>query len=581
MKQTDFNKKLDEQLSSIADSYHFDLSTQRGMAFQIWYSDLCSSLEGGFDTETDDAVLSTRDGGVDIIHINYDDKKLLLVQAKCRSLKNTATELWNEIEPFFKKHEDWLNDDYLKKLSRKARENLDIYKEAVKNKWSIEYRYVTTNITNSDLVVKVKLLESRIDQNNIEFNLIGRDDLRDYLTEAEFAEEGIQDEVQINFRKQKFSHWVDGDQEVVIGVVSGNELVNIYRRYRQALYAYNIRHYLGPIAFNKNIQETAENEGDKFFYYNNGVTAICTEIDMDDNKLTAKNFQIINGAQTVSSLFDAKSEIEVDGKIELTKKNEVEVLLRIVRSTSMKTTESGFNQKIIKYNNTQNVIKVSDFKSNDHVQIHLENNLHNEASNWGIPQFYYQRKRSIQKPRGGRRIGRKINLETLARIIYAFDFEDYKPLIISDQSKRLWTNENDQGLYEQVFGTEKTWAPERIKKILLGIGIYEAIRIKLTLLKKDDKENEKYDLRWWFLALASHAIKKKQISHDSLTKNKAKFEVFFDECFNKSLFSIKSIYELMVLEPNDDESMGTMKKRDFNRSAKAFLKVRDFFDQVY
>ena len=96
----------------------------------------------------------------------------------------------------------------------------------------------------------------------------------------------------------------------------------------------------------------------EFFYFNNGISAICTEYELEENVLTAYDFQIINGAQTVGSL--ARSDQNSD----------IEVLFRLTKAEDVKT-EKGINRDIIRYNNSQNIIKASDFRANDDIHIWL------------------------------------------------------------------------------------------------------------------------------------------------------------------------------------------------------------------
>ena len=88
------------------------------------------------------------------------------------------------------------------------------------------------------------------------------------------------------------------------------------------------------------------------------LSAICTEYKLEDNLLTAYDFQIINGAQTVGSL--ARSDPNSD----------IEVLFRLTKAADVKT-EKGINRDIIRYNNSQNIIKASDFRANDKIHIWL------------------------------------------------------------------------------------------------------------------------------------------------------------------------------------------------------------------
>ena len=112
----------------------------------------------------------------------------------------------------------------------------------------------------------------------------------------------------------------------------------------------------------------AQERGDEFFYFNNGVTAICSDFKVNKNEITARNFQIINGAQTVVSIRNAT--LQQENKVK-----DVEVLIRIVETGELKTTQKGFNKDIVTFNNTQNKIETWDFISNDPIQIWLEQNL--------------------------------------------------------------------------------------------------------------------------------------------------------------------------------------------------------------
>ena len=109
---------------------------------------------------------------------------------------------------------------------------------------------------------------------------------------------------------------------------------------------------VNPIGTNAKIIETAETRGEEFFYFNNGVSAICTHYKIVGNELIANNCQIINGAQTVGALAKAPANPAL------------EVLFRLTKTASVKT-EKGMNIDIIRYNNSQNIIKTSDFHSND------------------------------------------------------------------------------------------------------------------------------------------------------------------------------------------------------------------------
>ncbi|MCJ7759613.1 AIPR family protein [Candidatus Bathyarchaeota archaeon] len=162
--------------------------------------------------------------------------------------------------------------------------------------------------------------------------------------------------------------------------------------------------------------ETLEQCPDKFYYFNNGLSAICTRIEyVPEHRekglfIKCANFQIINGAQTTACIGTYK---------DAAKLKDVRVLLRITQTEDIKKEQKGLNRSIILYNNSQTVIKASDFRSNDKVQVFLEEKL-KEYSYRGTKQH-----KSLVYVRKRKKIGKSvekiyINLETLARVLHAF-----------------------------------------------------------------------------------------------------------------------------------------------------------------
>ena len=129
------------------------------------------------------------------------------------------------------------------------------------------------------------------------------------------------------------------------------------------------------------IIETASDKPDQFFYFNNGITCICSKFKRTENKLKAKDFQIINGAQTVGSLKLAQ---ESGHNLK-----DVEVMIRIVETGEIKSTQKGFNRDIVTFNNTQQKVETWDFVSNDDIQQYLSKNFKNDNKKLGYL-FTYQ-----------------------------------------------------------------------------------------------------------------------------------------------------------------------------------------------
>jgi hypothetical protein len=270
-----------------------------------------------------------------------------------------------------------------------------------------------------------------------------------------------------------------------IGFISGGQLLNLLQKASQgaSLFAMNIRNYLGEIATNKQIIQTALNEPEEFFFYNNGISAVSSDISEfhDERRLQCKQFSIINGAQTVNSI---KKAIQRGG--EKGHAREVCVIIRISEiDYSRDLRDGGFLDKVTKYNNTQNSIKLPDFRSNDPVQTSLRQ--HFNSLTLGGRSFQYKNKRERKTKSGAIAIG----MEEFAKTVHAFL---YGPADYYGGTKYLFDNSVGQG-YCKVFG-DGTSVWDRVEKIefarLCGAWfICKVVQEWLVDIKKDMLKRER------------------------------------------------------------------------------------------
>ena len=282
--------------------------------------------------------------------------------------------------------------------------------------------------------------------------------------------------------------------------IKANQLNNLYKKDGDALFAHNIRTFLGRKSLNNGIIDTASQTPTDFFYFNNGISAICADLTIEETSkkatAVASKFQIINGAQTVGSL--AKSSTTVD----------CYVLLRVTEGESV-STEKGFNANIIKYNNTQNIAKSSDFRSNDLIQQWLEDRFRKQrTSGNSIPKITYQRKRSGKRVPSG---SVPLSIEDVAKIRYAWLYE--RTRCIADP-KSLWTHHDEGGVYEQAFGVDGTlydsWSDNTFERTLVAVVFYKDIESQIEhARKKDQRYIYLRRLRCFALGLAPTYLRRK------------------------------------------------------------------------
>jgi hypothetical protein len=236
----------------------------------------------------------------------------------------------------------------------------------------------------------------------------------------------------------------------------------------------NIRDWIGETSTNKGIIATAEKRPEDFLFFNNGISAVATSIaeNQDIYTLSCKNFSIINGAQTVRSLFKAQSRSSIAAK-------KILVMVRI--STFSLGKEPTFLEEVTRYNNTQNKISVSDFRSNDPVQRDLGIRF-GQLKRDGT-YFWYKNKRSRE-----RRDRIPIEMEEFAKTIHAFK---YAPHDMWGGTARLF-DASKEGRYAFVFGNGKeTWltVPEDSFQELCGIW-FVCEQIKILWKQEKERSNE-------------------------------------------------------------------------------------------
>lgn len=176
--------------------------------------------------------------------------------------------------------------------------------------------------------------------------------------------------------------------EAVYGQVSALQIADWWENYGNSLYDYNLRKVLGNTQINDEIRNTIETEPELFWYYNNGITIVCEELDKKRKGNTkelgtfeCKGISVVNGAQTVGVIGKyaqtIPTSVREDGKGNL---DNVYVPLRIISITSVDDEEQeylneAFASAVTTKNNRQNEIKERDFISLDGYQKKIERDL--------------------------------------------------------------------------------------------------------------------------------------------------------------------------------------------------------------
>ena len=144
----------------------------------------------------------------------------------------------------------------------------------------------------------------------------------------------------------------------------------------------NVRAYMGINRVNEDIYNTLKfDKNTDFWFLNNGITILSTNVTIIGKQINVENVQIINGLQTTETIYNFFNE----NKEEEDNRN---ILIKIIVSE-----EKELRDNIIKASNNQTVIEVSALHATDKIQRDIEEILLKDD-------IYYERRTNFYSNQG-------------------------------------------------------------------------------------------------------------------------------------------------------------------------------------
>lgn len=370
------------------------------------------------------------------------NKDVNLLNEANLELKEAIKNIWNSFNNGFSKTNIWLISNYYNSI--RDRNKIENLQKILKEKFK-----ASLNLFSLNDLVKL-FIKEKFEPVDITLQLKGRN----YFDDS------------------------TGEIRALIGEINALNLIESLldnnHELREEVFNENIRVYLRQSTrINRQIYSSIEKieENSNFFFYNNGITAICDSYNhpnTDSPKVELKNFQIVNGGQTIHSLYEAyKKELKENLK-------NIYLLLRIYE---VKKREIG--QTIARFTNTQNPVRSRDIMSNDLVQIKLQQEL--EKMGW-----YYERKKYEYRDKKIRN-EKKIDAEKAGQVILSFHLE--KPGSAKNKKQEIFGN-----FYNEIFDENKVNAEYVLLPYILYKKIDKNIKQFQQKTKKLRKENKLKEL---------------------------------------------------------------------------------------
>ncbi len=449
MKERDFFDRFSELLGNVKEKHELECKHD---ALILWFGENYLMLDP--EDVQDKIVKDTHAEGIDAVLRDEKNHRFIFLQAKTvlnfKKTKNNFSE--TDIKSTLEGVRFLLKGDYKGKITPKLENLIDEYHAFDKTgtyTTEVIFLFMSGTPVDTKFIKSFKSDFSRVKVDLFDFSRLFTFYKDVYLTSTSRPPEKISFTILTTILKKESPHRSN------IFTTKGEELARIYNDYKERIFQQNVRYSLGmrTKSINRQVLETARgSDSGNFWYFNNGITIICDElIEATSGKvINLKNAQIINGAQTTYTLYEAYQNGEL--------KENVEILVKAIEAK-----EKGFIENVTLYTNSQNAIRLRDLLSNHGIQTKIQKILLDSYKQ------FYERKRgefdsfystpATKKEHFGKDYKKKlIGNENAAQAFLAFYLN--KPAQAKNEKAKIFMR--DGGFYDDIFKEEDDLLAEKL-----------------------------------------------------------------------------------------------------------------------
>jgi hypothetical protein len=422
--------------TDIAQDYYQQNFANDGQRFVAWYLrniHLRDPIQA-----RDDITDGADDKQIDAVFIDDDKATIFVIQGKF------IGESTIDAEPLREVLSAWIQMGDLVRLqevgNNKLKQKLSEVARALEDEYEVCFELITTagltESARSDLATfQEKLAElSARDEFPATLVLVNEDEIRRRY------------DIALERENPSLSHTLDlsacqaldvslGGTKVVIAVVPLSECIKFPGIKDGTLFQKNVRQSLGlSNAVNKGIKNTIYSDRHRdFFFFHNGITAICNRMERMDSKLHLHGVSVVNGCQSLNTILSCSERIKT-----LT---DTSVLFRFYEIPQRDRAD-----KISINTNSQSAVKPRDLRSNDRRVLNLK-----RAYEQKYPRGYFVTKRG-EAPPADRDKTLVVDLSEIGK--YLISWHSQRPNVAYSETKIF------DKYFEQLFKRE--YRPENV-----------------------------------------------------------------------------------------------------------------------
>ncbi|MCL2874365.1 MAG: AIPR family protein [Defluviitaleaceae bacterium] len=422
-------------LEEIKQNYYQQQYPNDGQRFVAWYLRNIHNLD---EIQTKDCITDgAGDKQIDAIYIDDASSMIYIIQGKFIGSNQVDAEPLREVLSSWVRIKNLvtLQEDANNKLKQKL---IDL-SDALQDDYDISFELITTSTltpsAHSDFVRFQEELTNS-DELSATIQIIDNDELIRRYDMALDKENPVINHV-VTLVHDKYLTLELGDTKALLAAVPLKECLRFPGIKDGTLFKKNVRQSLGlSNAVNKGIKQTIYNNPNEFFFFHNGITAICTSMEMNDGKLRLQGLSIVNGCQSLNTILSCSEKVK--------EQDDSYIMFRFYEIP-----ERNRADKISVSTNSQSAVKPRDLRSNDKRVLALKK-LYEQKYQKG----YMLTKRGETAP-ADRDKQFIIDLSDLGK--YFMAWHSQRPNISYSESKIF------DKYFEQIF--KKDYAPEKVQAL--------------------------------------------------------------------------------------------------------------------
>ncbi len=390
------------------DSFYKQNFSNDGQRFVAWYlRRVLLRPPSAIKFELTDSL---NDKKIDAIVIDDDSREVFIIQGKYLSDIQVGPDSVNEILAAWSllKQPNSIQSNG----NRKLVERIEAFRKALEDEYEVEFRFITTTGFTDSAVASAKTFREQFENDPELTASLLLVDLQ--LLGSQFEEANAKDLPSINHELSLDASKVlvseDGIIKAVLAIVPLNECIRFPGIADGRLFRKNVRQFLGTTnKVNKGLRATLNGErASDFFFYHNGITAICRKITIKDvengtKKLYLEDLSIVNGCQSLATIYQSSD------RVRSLNSNMLSLLFRFYEIPQRELAD-----RISIYTNTQSAVKPRDLKSTDKAILSLKRSFENRFQDG-----FFINKRGLERP-GDKDVEKTVDVVELGKSIMAW-----------------------------------------------------------------------------------------------------------------------------------------------------------------